>query len=317
MDLYSIGEMVIDFIPGKEKDSYIRRAGGAPTNVAIAVSKNGLSVGMCCSVGNDDFGRFLQATLAEYQVKIIKTELCDEATTTMAFVSLDETGDRLFTFARKPGADIFIREKDVKAEDIKETTFVHAGSFSLSASPSKEATIKALKLGQELGKLVSFDLNYRNIAWKDDIKACASAVHECLPYIDFLKISEEEEVLLDIDNGDYHEFMRRNDLTILVKTLGPSGAECYFSGQKISVPGENVRVVDTTGAGDAFWGAFLSYLIINGVTNKENLNLNLLKEALLYANVSGSICVQKKGAIVAIPTRTEIEEYLDEKMHAN
>ena len=89
-DLYSIGEMVIDFIPGSEPASYIRKAGGAPANVAIAVTKNGLRSAMCCKVGEDDFGRFLMDTLAEYDVEAVCPDLCREATTTMAFVTLAE-----------------------------------------------------------------------------------------------------------------------------------------------------------------------------------------------------------------------------------
>ena len=99
LDLYSIGEMVIDFIPGTEPGSYVRNAGGAPANVAIAMARNGLKAGMCCSVGEDDFGRFLIKTLEENQVRCIKPKLCEEAITTMAFVSLAENGERTFTFA--------------------------------------------------------------------------------------------------------------------------------------------------------------------------------------------------------------------------
>ena len=92
LDLYSIGEMVIDFIPGSEPGSYVRNAGGAPANVAIAMARNGLKTGMCCSVGEDDFGRFLIKTLEENQVRCLKKELCENAITTMAFVSLAENG---------------------------------------------------------------------------------------------------------------------------------------------------------------------------------------------------------------------------------
>ena len=118
MDLYSIGEMVIDFIPGSESASYIRNAGGAPANVAVACAKNGLEAGMCCCVGDDDFGVFLMETLTRYHVRPLRTELCKDAITTMAFVTLDDEGDRSFTFARKPGADMFLQEEDVRYEDI-------------------------------------------------------------------------------------------------------------------------------------------------------------------------------------------------------
>ena len=156
MDLYSIGEMVIDFIPGSEPASYIRKAGGAPANVAIAVRKNGLGASMCSKVGDDDFGRFLVDTLKEYDVKVACPELCKDAITTMAFVTLADDGDRRFTFARKPGADMMLREEEVLESDIDDSAIVHAGSCSLSAQPVASATVRALRLRHEHGKLVSF-----------------------------------------------------------------------------------------------------------------------------------------------------------------
>ena len=180
-DIYSIGEMVIDFIPGSEPASYIRKAGGAPANVAIAVSKNGLDAAMCCKVGDDDFGRFLMDTLREYNVTVACPELCAEAITTMAFVTLAEDGERKFTFARKPGADMLLSEADVREEDIRDSAFIHAGSCSLSAQSEAAATVRALRLGHEMGKLVSFDVNYRNVMWKDDVDACVAAVRSVLP----------------------------------------------------------------------------------------------------------------------------------------
>ena len=163
MDLYSVGEMLVDFLPGSEPGSYIRNAGGAPANVAIAAARNGLEAAMCCSVGDDDFGRYLLGTLRENRVRCIRREPCREAVTTMAFVSLTEEGERSFTFVRKPGADMFLREEDVREADIRDTVIVHAGSCSLSASPAAEATAKALHLGREMGRLVSFDVNYRDM----------------------------------------------------------------------------------------------------------------------------------------------------------
>lgn len=309
LDLYSIGEMVIDFIPGSEPGSYVRNAGGAPANVAIAMTRNGLKAGMCCSVGADDFGRFLMKTLEENQVRRIKPGLCEEAITTMAFVNLAENGERTFTFARKPGADMFLSEEDVKEEDIKESCIIHAGSCSLSASPASEATVRALKLGHEYKKLVSFDVNYRNLMWKDDQEACAKAVLNLLPYVDILKISEEEVDMLGGEAG-LPELMERYSLTLIVETLGSAGAKCYFDGRVFSVEGKKAKAVDATGAGDAFWGGFLSSLRIQGVEQAGQLTAEVIEKALKYGNTAGWICVQHKGAISSLPTRAEIEKYL-------
>ena len=308
-DLYSLGELLIDFIPGTEEASYIRKAGGAPANVAIAAAKNGLSASMCCKVGDDDFGRFLMDTLAEYNVKAAVPTLCKEAITTMAFVTLQPDGERRFTFARKPGADMMLREEEVKEEDIADSVIVHAGSCTLSAQPVASATVRALRLGHELGKLVSFDVNYRNVMWNDDVEGCVKAVMDILPYVDLLKISEEE---VDMLGGEaaLPELMKRCGISMIMETLGSDGAKALFDGKEIRIHGRKVKAVDATGAGDAFWGAFLSRLRILGVARKEDLTEEIIRDAMRYGNVSGSICVQHKGAIASIPTRAQIEETL-------
>lgn len=307
-DLYSIGEMVIDFIPGSEPASYIRKAGGAPANVAIAVTKNGLKASMCCKVGDDDFGHFLMDTLAEYHVTAACPKLCEEAITTMAFVTLAEDGDRKFTFARKPGADMFLTEDEVKEEDIEDSVIIHAGSCSLSAQPVAAATVKALRLGHEKGKLVSFDVNYRNVMWKDDIDGCTAAVMGILPYVDMLKISEEEVEMMG-GEAALPALMEKYGITLVIETLGSEGALAFFRGSTLRVPAIKVKAVDATGAGDAFWGGFLASLRFQGVEKAADLTEEIIRKAMEYGNISGCICVQGKGAIVSIPTREQIEAY--------
>ena len=146
MKLICVGEMVIDFLPGTEEGSYIRKAGGAPANVAVAVARNGLEVGFCGRVGNDDFGRFLVKTLEDNHVAVTCPKLVDEAITTMAFVSLDENGDRSFTFARKPGADICLRAEEVNEALIRDCRVFHFGTLSLTDEPARSATYKAVAL---------------------------------------------------------------------------------------------------------------------------------------------------------------------------
>lgn len=309
MDLYSLGELVIDFTPGSEPASYIRNPGGAPANAAITAARSGLETGVCSSVGDDDFGRFLVQTLEENGVRVLNPELCEKAITTLAFVTLAPDGNRSFTFARKPGADMFLEEKAVKEEDIRGSVIVHAGSCSLSASPVAEATAKALRLGHELGKLVSFDVNYRSVMWKNDQAACAAKVREILPYVDLLKVSDEE---VDMMGGEaaLPALMKEFGVTVVVETLGGAGARCFFGGESWSVASHKVPCVDTNGAGDAFWGAFLASLRIQGVDRKEQLTKEIVARAMEYGNAAGALTVQKKGAIPALPTRKEIEAFL-------
>ena len=113
MDVVSIGEVVIDFLPGKESNSYLANPGGAPANVAIAMSRNGLSVGFIAKVGEDKFGKTLIDTLEKDNVVILNNITTDKAITTLVFVHLDEHGERSFSFVRKPGADMFLSSEDV------------------------------------------------------------------------------------------------------------------------------------------------------------------------------------------------------------
>ena len=168
-----------------------------------------------------------------------------------------------------------------------------------------------MKTGHDLGKLVSFDVNYRNLMWNDDQQACADAVKAILPYVDILKISEEEVEML---GGQEHiqDLMKENQIAMVVETLGSEGACAYLGEEVIHVAGRKVKAVDATGAGDAFWGAFLSSLRIQGVEKSTDLSAQIVKNAMEYGNISGCICVQSKGAIDSLPTRETIEAYIRE-----
>lgn len=310
MDLICVGEMVIDFLPGAEEGVYIRKAGGAPANVAVAAARNGLQTGFCGRVGNDDFGRFLVETLQANAVQVLCPKLVDEAITTMAFVSLDVHGDRSFTFARKPGADMFLTREDVDKAGVRDARIVHAGSCSLSKPPASDATVYAMTQARDAGKFVSFDVNYRGLMWEDDRAACIRAVQEVLPLVDFLKISEEEADML---GAGPEQAASKYGISVLVETLGGAGAKCVWKGKTLEVPGLAVNCVDTTGAGDAFWGGFLSCLLQNGVQRAEELTEALLIKAMHYGNIAGWLCVQKKGAMESLPTTEEILRILEEE----
>ena len=309
MDLYSIGELVIDFTPGNEPASYIRNPGGAPGNAAIAAARSRLSAGVCSSVGEDDFGHFLAQTMEENGVRLLNPEPCTKAITTLAFVTLAPDGNRSFTFARKPGADMFLEESAVKEEEIRDSVIVHAGSCSLSASPAAEATVKALRLGHALGRLVSFDVNYRSVMWNGDQGACAAKVREILPFVDLLKVSDEEVGMVGGEEA-LPGLMKEYGIAAIAETLGGAGARCFFEGRSWDVPSHKVPCVDTNGAGDAFWGAFLSSLRIQGVEQTSDLTEEVLRRAMEYGSAAGALTVQKKGAIPALPTREEIEAFL-------
>lgn len=106
------------------------------------------------------------------------------------------------------------------------------------------------------------------------------------------------------------KLMEQHRIAVTVETLGSHGAQAFFKRGVVRVEGRKAKAVDATGAGDAFWGGFLSSLRIQGVSSVKDLTEDKLRKAMDYGNVSGCICVQNKGAIASIPTRAQIEEYI-------
>ena len=308
MSILCIGEMLIDFTPvSGMKNTYTANPGGAPANVAVSASRAGVKAGFLGKLGNDDFGRLLIDTLKKDNVKIMLPNLTDEAVTTLAFVSLDENGDRSFTFARKPGADMLLSTTDVKNIDFASWNIVHAGSVSQSGLPERDAVLLALDKSKKAGKLVSFDINFRDKIWSFD--ECKKEVLNVFPYVDLLKISEEE---LDFVGGreNIPAFMKECNIAVTVLTLGGDGAVIFYAGEEITIPAMKVKCIDTTGAGDAYWGGFLSSLIKQGVRTVTDLDKDKLTVAGKYGAISGGLCIQKPGGIPALPTASEIETYL-------
>ena len=308
MSILCIGEMLIDFTPvSGMKNTYTANPGGAPANVAVSASRAGIKAGFLGKLGNDDFGRLLIDTLKKDNVEILLPSLTDEAVTTLAFVSLDENGDRSFTFARKPGADMLLSTTDVENIDFTSWDIVHAGSVSQSGMPERDAVLLALKKAKKAGKIVSFDINFRDKIWSFD--ECKKEVLNVYPYVELLKISEEE---LDFVGGreNIPAFMKEYDIAVTVLTLGGDGAVIFYAGEEITIPAMKAKCIDTTGAGDAYWGGFLSSLIKQGVRTVTDLDKDKLTAAGKYGAISGGLCIQKPGGIPALPTASEIETYL-------
>lgn len=330
MSILCIGEMLIDFTPvAGMKNTYTANPGGAPANVAVSVARNEIKAGFLGKLGNDDFGRLLKKTLEDNNVEVLCPELTDEATTTLAFVTLDEHGDRSFTFARKPGADLLLNKDDVKRVNFSEWDIIHAGSVSQSGVPEKNAVLMAIRNAKEAGKLVSFDINYRDKIWS--YEECKAQVDKIFPYVDLLKISDEET---DFVGGEKNipDFMYKNGISVLVLTMGKDGAKIFYMEHdrittsvsvmssthesidvkctEIKVTALKVTVKDTTGAGDAFWGGFLSGLVRQGVKKVSDLDADKLRQAGRCGVVSGGLCTTKSGGIPAIPAWNEIKAVL-------
>lgn len=310
-DVVALGELLIDFTPAGISQSgnvmFERNPGGAPANVLAAVSKFGGKGAFIGKVGHDQFGVFLKNVLEVHGIETRGLKFSKEVNTTLAFVHLDEHGDRSFSFYRKPGADMILSPEDLDFEIIDEAKIFHFGSLSMTSEPSKSATKAALKYAKSKGKIITYDPNWRPALWEND-KIAKETMLFGLQYADILKISEEELEFLvgtkDVYNGSRQ--LLDKGVKIVVVTLGPKGCFYHSSAGSGHLSTYDTKVVDTTGSGDSFFGALI-YQISRHDGKIEAIRQDELEKMIDFSNAVGALCATKKGAIDAMPSIDEIE----------
>jgi fructokinase len=320
--LYSIGEVLIDFIPLQKgvalKDvvAFERAPGGAPANVAAAVAKYGQKAAMISKLGNDAFGDFLVEKLVEAGVEIDKVYRTGDANTALAFVSLKENGERDFSFYRNPSADLLLSEEEIDPAWFQSGDILHFCSVDLVESPMKQAHKKAIAAVSAAEGLISFDPNVRLPLWEDP-EDCRKAILEFLPTADIVKVSDEElEFITGIkDESKAIQSLFVGNVKAVVYTKGPAGADMILKDQKFESSGYAVKPVDTTGAGDAFIGGFL-YQLLELHANPYNIERVLRDHQaaiLQFANASGALTTTGKGAISALPSKEKVELLIEHR----
>lgn len=313
----TMGEMLIDFVPRvkgvslADNDSFLRRPGGAPANVAAGTARLGVETAFLGKVGQDAFGDFLIGTLEECGVVTDYILQTDEANTCLAFVILDESGDRDFVFYRDPSADLFYRPEEIPEPLFTEAEIFHFGSLSLTAEPVRSATLRCAELAAKEEMLVSYDPNYRAPLWPDE-ETARKWMKEGMERARLVKLSEEELELFtgepDPETGAGLLSAEFPELELIFVTLGPEG--CYYRSPNSAghVPGFEVDVEDTTGAGDAFTGAVLAALVRENIYNPEEIEEEILRKLVLRGNAAGALTACGKGAISSLPTWKEVRK---------
>lgn len=306
-DFASIGEILIDFTPCEEKGTFKQNAGGAPANVASVLAKLGCSSTFVGKVGNDLFGKVCKKALSDVGVNTDYLVLSDEYMTTLAFVCLDDYGNRDFGFYRDNTADINLSESDIVSTCYTNTKYFHFGSVSLTNEPSKTTILNTVKKAKNSGCIISYDPNLRLQLWKSEVTAKENIL-DAMNYTDILKISEEEAEFL-FDEKDYKKVCeiinKKYNLPIIIVTLADKGCYALINNKVYTSKAYKLNTIDTTGAGDSFLAGVLYNLI------KLNKPLVELKEdeityMLDFASALGSLVTTKKGAIPAIPKLDEI-----------
>ena len=296
--------------------------GGAPANVAVAAARLGAETGFIGKVGNDAFGRILAETLKKEGVDISGLFTCNEQPTTMALVSVDENGEREFAFYRNPGADTQLTadeaisaiagshirgNEDLLGGQAKLPAILHIGSLSMTTMHAREACESAVHYAKDRGVLISYDPNYRAALWDSEERA-VEMMKSLLPLADILKVSDEEMLLLtgteDFEEGS--RILSDQGPALVLVTLGAKGVFVRMGSYSGTVPGFSVRVADTNGAGDTFFGAVLCQIskregLLDGLGEDE------LRKIVTYANKAASLTCSRRGAMPAMPYADEID----------
>lgn len=309
-DFMSIGEILIDFAPfgAKEDRAFQQNPGGAPANVACVLAKLGCSAAFVGKIGKDAFGASCKKALDDVSVCTDYLMEDPEHPTTLAFVCLDETGNREFSFYRDNTADVNLNEGDLARIKDVPAKFFHFGSVSLTAEPSATTVIRAVKQAKANGSVITYDPNLRLPLWKS-AKQAKQTILDTLGYADILKISEEEAEFL-FGLTDCEEACRTIEKTyqipFIIITRGPKGCLAMINGKCYPSYAYDLKTIDTTGAGDSFLAGVLYQMIRSGKLAGE-MTEEEITQMFDFANALGSLVTTKKGAIPAVPSLEEIE----------
>ena len=315
-DVVSLGELLIDFTQYGESDQgnpvFEANPGGAPAIVLSMLTKLGKKTMFIGKVGNDGFGKQLEDALKEQGISTDGLYKDDEVHTTLAFVHKLENGDRDFSFYRKPGADVMLRQDEI-LEDYFDTKIFHLGSLSLTDQPVKDATLKALDLAKKHGCLISFDPNLREPLWSS-LDQAKKEISYVMGKCDIMKISDNEVTWFtneeDYDAGITKIRKEYPNISLIALSMGKDGSRVYYRDLKVEVPAFlSDQTVETTGAGDTFCACLLNFVLDNGL---DDLKEEELRKMLEFGNAAASLITRVKGALRVMPSAEKVNAFLKE-----
>ncbi len=308
-DIVGLGECLVDFICSERDGKLFMEGnpGGAPANLLAMAAKLGKRVCLLTKVGKDSFGEFLAAKIAGAGIGADRMIFDRDHMTTLAIVKLTEGGERSFAFYRDATADVMYSADELDAELLRDTKIFHFGSLSLTTEPVRSATFEAIKLAKESGAKISYDPNWGPPLWKSRDEA-VEMMRKGMEFADYVKVSEDELALItgqsDL-NGGIVELLESFPVKLLAVTLGEKGSILVNRFSSVRQPAFEVECVDTTGAGDSFFGALLSALIEKD-KSAELLTADEMAGLLKFANAAAGLCTTGKGGLSAVPDRDSV-----------
>jgi fructokinase len=317
-DVICMGELLIDFVATRENVSlveapgFVKAPGGAPANVAVGLQRLGLSSSFVGKVGDDPFGEFLRQTLDETGVDTTHLFVAPQARTTIVFVSVRDDGRKDLCFFRNPGADMQLTPDEITETVFEGARCFHYGSITFIDEPSASAQHKALDIARKRGLMISYDPNYRPTLWPSEEHA-REVIQEGFSHCHLAKIADEEWEIAtgtsDLDAG--LNAVLKQGVELVVVSRGAEGALVTNGDYRIEMPVVEVEVAETIGAGDSFMAAMITRLLPERerLGSLAAIDQAIVKDALAFAINVGALTCTKVGAIPALPTLAEVEEF--------
>lgn len=315
-DVVALGELLIDFTENglSEQGNPLLEAnpGGAPCNVLSMLQKLGGKTAFIGKVGNDGFGHLLTKAVQEQGIDTTGLVYDNDVHTTLALVLKKENGDRDFAFYRNPGADMNLKEEEVNESLIASSSIFHFGTLSLTDESVKKATQKAVKAAKENGLTITFDPNLREPLWRS-LEEAHEQVAWGLQQADVVKISDNEITwFTGMDNYDEGiAFLQKEypNLKLICLSMGGDGSKAVYRDIHVAYPAFlQEATIETTGAGDTFCACMIHTVLENGI---DHLDEEKLKAMLKFANAAASLVTTKKGALRVMPTKEEVETFIE------
>ena len=313
------GEALVDFLarpPSQrgEPRHFVEYAGGAPANVAVAVTRLGGMGRFVGMLGQDMFGDMLAAQLRDATVDTRWIRRTAAAKTALAFVSLDAQGERSFSFYRPPAADLLFRDADFDPVCFDDAAVFHVCSNSLTEDAIADATFAGMRRARAAGALVSMDLNLRPALWPDGVDPLPR-LWQALAEADLVKLCRSELDVLARDDGADAALQRLLDgrTQCVVVTNGAAPIHWLTRTRQGVISTFVVGAIDTTAAGDAFVGAWLQALVTGGLARDDAaafFEQAALDQPLRFAAAAGALATTRHGAFAAMPTRPDVERLL-------
>ena len=311
-DVTAIGELLIDFsLERVQEDGYpvlAAHPGGAPANYLAPLAKYGKKTALLAKVGDDAFGRLLRSGAEALGIDVCGVRVTTDAFTTLAFVTRDAAGEREFSFARKPGADMLLCPEEPNMEALTTTRIFHFGTVGMTDEPSRSAHYEAIRQAKRNGAWISLDPNLREALWHDMAEARRQILWSCAQ-ADLIKVSDAELFFLFGDGlrDGALRLMEQYGAKLVFVTLGKDG--CYYLNRNAEgrVPSlHDIQVVDTTGAGDIFGGS-AAYAILQSGKALDALNDAELQQICSFACTAAALSTTKTGGICAVPELEDVK----------